>query len=259
MIDSHCHLAYEGIFENLDEKLRVAKFSGVDYFLTVGTDFQTMNKNIEISEKYENVVCSVGIHPHHFNDGYSISEIESKLKNPKVVAIGEVGLDYHYQDETPKADQITLFEEMLSLSKKTDLPYIFHARECFEDIFDIISKYDIKNAVFHCFTDSLENAKKILDRGYYISFSGAITFKKCEELREIAAYVPDDRFLIETDCPYLAPVPYRGKLNEPAYVNLVAECISEVRKCSVEKISKVTDDNFFNLFPKAKFLLEKTI
>ncbi len=254
MIDSHAHLYYKGIVENLAEKIRLAKLVGVDYILTVGTDSNTIPLNIEIAEKYDNVCCSVGIHPHHFKDGYDLELINKYLLHPKVVAIGEVGLDYYYKDETSKEDQIKLLHDMLSLSALSDLPYIFHARDCFEDIFDILKQYNIKNAVFHCYTDSIDNAKKILDLGYYISFSGIITFKNSNELREVAKYVPSNRILIETDCPYLSPVPYRGKTNEPAYVSLIAECIAELKNLSLEDVSIITNRNFFALFPKAEFL-----
>jgi TatD DNase family protein len=256
LVDSHCHLFFDELYKNLDEKLKFAKLLGVNYFLTVGTDSNTMLGNISIANNYKTVVCSVGIHPHHCLEKYSLSDIESHLNNEKVVAIGEVGLDYHYLDSSPKDDQISLFENMLSISSTTDLPYIFHARECYDDVFDIISKYNINSAVFHCYTDSMENAKKILDLGYYISFSGVITFKGSVELRDIVKYVPADRILIETDSPYLAPVPYRGKTNEPAHVSLVAECVAEMRGISVEEVSKFTTDNFFKLFKKGKILLE---
>jgi TatD DNase family protein len=145
---------------------------------------------------------------------------------------------------------------MLSIAKDCELPYIIHARECFEDIFSIISECNLPPSVFHCYTDSLENAKKILDLGHYISFSGVVTFKNSDSLRETAKYVPDDRILIETDCPYLAPVPYRGKPNEPAFVSLVAERIANIRNVPIEKIADLTRANFFNLFPKANLLLD---
>ncbi len=256
MIDSHAHLYYEGIYEHLEEKIRLAKLTGVDYIMTVGTDSNTIPLNIEISEKYKNVCCSVGIHPHHYKDGYDLGTIARQLKHPRVVAVGEVGLDYHYENETPKEDQLKLFRDMLSLGEECNLPYIIHSRDCFEDIFGVMAEYSIPSAVFHCYTDNIDNAKKILDLGYYISFSGIITFKNALDLREIVRYVPSDRILIETDCPYLTPVPYRGKVNEPAYVSLVAECVAGIRETSIEDISEITSRNFFRLFKKAQFLLE---
>ncbi|MDR2666976.1 MAG: TatD family hydrolase [Holosporales bacterium] len=254
MVDSHAHLFFDGIYQDLDNILKSAKQSGVNYILTVSTDSKTIPLNISIAENHDNVCCSVGVHPHHFIDGYDLEELIILSKKTKVVAVGEIGLDYHYQDQTPKSDQIHLFRAMLSIATQCNLPYIIHSRECFDDIFCILSEYKIPSSVFHCYTDSVENAKKILDLGHFISFSGVITFKKSIDLLDVVRYVPDDRFLIETDCPYLAPVPHRGKPNEPAFVNLVAECIAEVRKTSVAHISKITTNNFFNLFQKAKFL-----
>ena len=252
MIDSHAHLYYDGIYENLPERLRFAKLAGVSHVLTVGTDFGTMPTNIEIAESQDNVFCSVGVHPLHSNEPRNLEQLKVWSQKEKVVAIGEVGLDYHYEEDNPRDEQQKLLGDMLSLSSDVNLPYIFHARECYPDIFDIIAEYDIKNAVFHCFTDTIENAKKVLDLGYYISFSGVITFKKSEELREIVKYIPDDRFLIETDSPYLAPVPHRGKQNEPAFVSLVAECVAALRNRTIDEISEITSANFFRLFSKAQ-------
>lgn len=252
MIDSHAHLYFDGIYQNLDERLRLARLVGVKHILTIGTDFGTMPTNIEIAEKHDNVFCSVGVHPMYTQEPRDLELLKKWALKEKVVAIGEVGLDYHYEEGNPREAQKELLRDMLSLSKSVNLPYIFHARECFPDILDIISEYEIKHAVFHCYTDSLENAKKVLDLGYYISFSGVITFKKSEGLREIAKYVPEDRFLIETDSPYLAPVPHRGEVNEPAFVTLVAECVAALRGKTVAEISDTTDANFFNLFSKAK-------
>jgi TatD DNase family protein len=251
LVDSHAHLFYEGIYEALDYKLKFAKLAGVDYILSVGTDSKTMSKNIEIAERFSNVFASVGIHPHHFSDGYDVAELIELSKREKVVAIGEVGLDYHYDDATPRADQITLFRDMLSISEECKLPYIIHSRECFDDIFRIMDEYALLPSVFHCYTDTKENAAKILDRGHYISFTGVITFKKSDELREVVKYVPADKLLIETDCPYLSPVPYRGKPNEPAFVSIVAEYVAQVRGIGIEEIADLTSDNFFRLFQKA--------
>ncbi len=256
MIDSHAHLSYPKIKNNLEEKLKLAKITDVSHIVTISTNVSDMMENIEIANKYENVFASIGIHPSHFDDNYDLNEMAEISKIEKVIGIGEVGLDYHYLDEFPQQSQLKLFRDMLSLSNKIDLPYIFHARECFYDMFDIIAEYPVKSAVFHCYTDNLENVKKILDLGYYISFSGIITFKKSEDLRNIAKYVPKDSFLIETDCPYLTPVPYRGNPNEPAYVSLVAKCIAEIRQTTISEISEITTQNFFRLFSKAKTFME---
>ncbi len=256
LVDSHCHLFYKEIIENLDEKIGNAKAADVNYLLSVSTGSENIKQNLEIAEKYPNVCCSIGVHPHEFAGGYSLEEFKALANHRKVVAIGEVGLDYHYEDSTPREDQLKLFDDMLSLSEHTDLPYIIHARECFPEILDIMKKHERISAVFHCYTDSMENAKKILDMGYFLSFSGLITFKKCDNLRDVLKYVPDDRLLIETDCPYLAPEPFRGKPNEPAYVRFVAEVAAVVRCVSLEKLSEITTNNFFSFFKKSQFLLE---
>ncbi len=258
MIDSHCHLFYDDIFNDLDNKLKFAYSMGVTNFLTVGTDNKHMHQNIDIANKYDNIVCSIGIHPTEYACGYNIEEMKNLIiQHKKIVAVGEVGLDYHYIDLAPKDEQLVLFEKMLQLAKDTNLPIILHCRECFsDDLFSLIKQYS-NNAVFHCFTDSLENAKKVINNGFYLSLTGVVTFKKSQELREVAKYVPDDRLLIETDSPYLAPVPQRGKTNEPGFVRYVAECICEQRKCTLQYLSDITNDNFYRLFPKAKIMLTK--
>lgn len=252
MIDSHCHL-YS--LDNLEEKLQFAQSCGIEYFLSAGADAQHMLQNVQIANMHKNVVCSIGIHPLEYFGQYDIQEMEKlALNEKKIVAIGEVGLDYHYPD-VPKKNQLGLFSKMLQLATNTKLPVILHCRECFNnELFDLINSYKVK-AVFHCFSDSLENAKKIINNNYYISFSGIITFKNCTELREVARYIPDDRILIETDSPFLAPVPMRGKINEPAFVKYVAECLANIKNCSLKYIEEITNNNFFTLFPKAKILL----
>ncbi|MDR1288980.1 MAG: TatD family hydrolase [Holosporales bacterium] len=258
LADSHCHLFFDEIYQELDEKLRLARLADVQYLLSVSTDFGTIERNLEIATKYNGVCCSAGVHPLHSDEIPADRSVSEFLSHDKVVAIGEVGLDYHYGDSPSKSKQISVFEEMLSFSEETDLPYIFHARECFPDVFDVISRFrHVKSGVFHCYTGSMEDAKRIIDDGFYISFSGVVTFSKSHDLREIAKYVPSDKILIETDCPYLAPVPYRGKSNEPAYVSLVADCLAKTREVPVEEIAEITTTNFFNLFPKARFLLEE--
>lgn len=259
IIDSHCHLFYDRIYDRLDEVLENAKTLGVEYFLSAGVNTATMLKNIEIAEKYSNVVCAVGIHPCEYANGYDVDEMKKLvLKHPKIVAIGEVGLEYFY-DDTPRDLQWKLFEEMLQLASDVNLPVILHLRECFsQDLFDILKHFDV-SAVLHCFTDTLENAKKALNDGYYVSFSGIVTFKKSDALREVSKYIPDDRILIETDSPYLTPEPKRKvRVNEPGFVRYVAECVATQRGCSIEHLSEVTTSNFFKLFSKAS-AIRKTV
>jgi TatD DNase family protein len=234
---------------DLEKKLEYANAQGVLYFLSVSTSPENISQNIFISNTHRNVFCSVGIHPCHADDLFDTIEITKYIGEEKVIAIGEVGLDYFY-DNPLKSSQKQLLSKMLELSE--ELPYIFHARDCFPDILEILADHKGKKGVFHCYTGSLENAAKILDMGFYISFSGVITFKNSNEIRNVLRYIPDDRLLVETDSPYLAPVPFRGKTNEPGYVRIVAEKMAEVRETSLEHIAQVTTSNFFNLFNKAK-------
>ncbi|MBQ7524143.1 MAG: TatD family hydrolase [Alphaproteobacteria bacterium] len=257
MIDSHAHLCSDELFPVLDEKLEAARLVGVRNFLTVSSNWDSVSKNVAIAEKYDNIVCSVGVHPLHAREPYDVDELISLCTNEKVVAVGEVGLEYHYVDLMPKAEQLRCLQGMLSVAQKSGLPCILHARECCDDILGLLREYAIKHAVFHCYTDTLNNAKKILDAGFFISFSGIITFKNAGALSEVVKYVPDDRFLVETDCPDLAPVPYRGKVNEPAYVSVVAEHVAALRNVSLEAVDEMTTRNFFSLFPKAAILMKK--
>ncbi|MDR0695892.1 MAG: TatD family hydrolase [Holosporales bacterium] len=254
LVDSHAHLFYEEVYANLAGKLETARRAGVKYILTVCTSSKSMHLNLAIAEQHEGICCSVGIHPTSLKGGYDAKEMIELSKNKKVVAVGEIGLDYHYQDEVPKDIQLHGLDEMLGIASQCELPCIIHARECFDDIFDVMENYPIKPSVFHCYTGTMENAKKILNLGHYVSFSGIVTFNKAAELREVAQYVPDDKILVETDCPYLAPVPHRGKPNEPALVKVVAEYIANLRGVAVEELAEKTYQNFFTVFPKAKFL-----
>lgn len=254
IVDSHCHLVsneHDRQPKDLDTIIKNAKRMDVEYMLAVSTCMSDIEPNIAIASTYENIFCSVGIHPNHSIAPLDMDLISSYLDHKKVVAIGEVGLDYFYN--TPgKDDQKKLLHEMLSLSEQTDLPYIFHARDCFPDIFDILSEYKNMRGVFHCYTGNTKNARIILDKGFYISLSGIITFKNSGDQKEVLRYIPNDRLLIETDSPYLSPVPFRGQTNEPAYVRLVAEKISEEKKMSLEEIAEMTTRNFFTLFHRAR-------
>jgi TatD DNase family protein len=244
IVDSHCHLSVYETEQEIDDCIKRAAANDVKYMLAISTHPDNIEKSIEIAEKYENVYCSIGLHPESFL--YADYDISKFLNKGKVIAIGEVGLDYHH--EYPREQQINLFVNMLELSRISGLPYVIHARECFPDILDMISDYGNVSGVFHCYTDSLENAKRVLDMGFYISFSGVITFKKSNALREVLRYVPNDRLLIETDAPFLAPEPHRGKANEPAYTRFVAERAALEKGISIEELAEMTTNNFFRLF-----------
>jgi TatD DNase family protein len=249
--DSHCHLFYSEYNDCLEEKLKIASLVGVRHFLSIATEASNFEKNLEIANKYDNVYASIGIHPSSKYEESDIAKMKSLIDEPKIVAIGEVGLDYHYKEPSAQ-DQINLFEKMLDLSHYSTLPYVFHARKSYPDILDIIKNFrkDLQG-VFHCYTDTIENVSKVLDEGFYVSFTGVITFKNADYLREIVKFVPLSRMLVETDCPYLAPCPYRGQTNEPAFVSFVVEKIAEIKGLDSEEVSEVTSLNFFDLFKRA--------
>ena len=248
IIDSHAHLES---LEDLEEKITRAKDQKITNIVSISSSVNSSKNTIGIAENYDMVYSSVGIHPHNadqFND-QSINELEKLSKNSKVVAIGETGLDYHYLNST-KDIQIRCFKSHLNLSKKLDLPVIIHVRESDTDLINSIKEECFPGdlGIIHCFSGNYETAKIYLELGFYISFSGIVTFKKAEELRETASKLPIDRILVETDSPYLAPVPYRGKPNEPCNVRYVVEKIAEVRNISFEKAAQQTAENAIRLF-----------
>jgi len=248
IIDSHAHLES---LEDLEEKISRAKDQKITNIVSISSSVNSSKNTIGIAENYDMVYSSVGIHPHNadqFND-QSINELEKLSKNSKVVAIGETGLDYHYLNST-KEIQIRCFKSHLNLSKKLSLPVIIHVRESDTDLINSIKEESFPGdlGIIHCFSGNYETAKIYLELGFYISFSGIVTFKKAEELREAASKLPIDRILVETDSPYLAPVPYRGKPNEPCNVRYVVEKIAEVRNISFEKAAQQTAENAIRLF-----------
>lgn len=258
-IDSHCHLDMlpawvEGLppeehDRDIDAAIARAKAAGVRWILNPGVTWDDFPRVRAIAERYENVFIAAGIHPH---DAESWSEgamprLAELAAHPRVVAIGECGLDYYY-DNAPREKQQRAFREQIRVAKQLDLPLIVHTRDAEADTMRILEEEGATRAVFHCFTGSRELALAALERGYYLSFSGVVTFKKAESLRELAREVPDDRFLIETDAPYLAPPPYRGKRNEPAYVVKIAETLAEVRQAPVEAIAENATRNTIRFF-----------
>lgn len=257
LIDSHCHLdESKYLEEGLEAVLKRAEERGVTRFLTVGTNNAEMGRVIEIAEQFPEVYCSVGTHPHHAEDLEERITRENLLKfaaHEKVVAIGEAGLDYFYENSNREA-QKECFAEQIEVCLETDMPLIIHTRDAEEDTLNIlksVGKGKLRGVV-HCFSGGMDLAKAALDMGLYISFSGIITFKKADEIREVVKYTPMDRILVETDCPYLAPVPHRGKTNEPAFVTHNAMKISEIKECMIDEVWEATTNNFFTLFNKAK-------
>jgi TatD DNase family protein len=234
LIDSHAHLVS---LENLPEVLQRAQENNINKIVSISSDIPSTEATISLAEEYDYIFEEVLIRIDHF------------AENDKVVAIGETGLDYFYMN-SEKEIQINSFSEQIRLGKKHDLPIIIHVRDAHEDMIEILSKESMPDTpgVIHCFTGDYDTAKKYLDLGFYISFSGIVTYKRSEELREAAKKIPKDKILIETDSPYLAPVPHRGKPNEPSYVKHVAETISDVRGISFDEIAEITKANAEKLF-----------
>jgi TatD DNase family protein len=250
-IDTHAHLFYSNFEGEVDQVIKRAQESGVDYIIVPATDLTTAKQVIEMTEKYDMVYGAVGVHPHETNewDSSFINEIESLASHKKIVAIGEIGLDYYY-DYSPKEKQIEAFKTQIDLALKLDLPIVVHNRDSNEDMMKIISSYcgSGLKAQFHCFNGSMEDAIELMHMGYMISFTGNITFKKADQLREILKSIRIDQLLIETDSPFLTPEPNRGKRNEPSYVKYVAETLAEVHGISLEEVGRITSFNAFRLF-----------
>ena len=259
-IDSHCHLNHEN-FEGLTppELVARANAAGVNGILTVNVKIASEFEAIlEIAKAHERVWCSVGTHPHHADEADERVITQAELvglanSDPKVVAIGESGLDYYY-DTAPVEAQKESFRKHIRACIETDLPLIVHARDADDDIMNIIREEGAGTAlkgVMHCFSSGAAMAEDALDFGFYLSFSGIVSFKNAQNLRDIASRVPMDRLLVETDSPYLAPVPYRGKLNEPSYVVHTAEVLAGVSDVRLEMLAKHTSENFYRLFDRA--------
>jgi len=254
VVDSHCHLDYEGLAERLPEVLGNAEAAGVGLMVSIGTQVRKFEKLLRIAEDNANVFCTVGTHPHHAHEelDVTVAELVALAKHPKVVGIGEAGLDYHY-DLSPRAAQAQGFRTHIAAARETGLPLVIHAREADADVAGILEEEMKQGAfkpLFHCFTSSFELAQRGLALGAYVSFSGILTYKSAENLRAVAVEVPMDKLLVETDSPYLAPVPYRGKSNEPAFVIKTLEQLASVKGVTPEAMARATNDNFFRLFSK---------
>ena len=255
IIDSHCHLTYEPMSSSLEETIKRANKDGVEFLLTISTEDKSFGDILNILDKYKCVYGSYGIHPHEAKQhkGIKFENIIDKVKqNKKIIGIGETGLDFYY-NHSEKKDQIESFLEHIEASQKTNLPIIVHTRSAEGETFEILQKAVKKNnlkILIHCFTGSKDFAFKLLDIGAYISASGVVTFKKSQDLADTFKEIPLNRLLVETDSPYLAPEPLRGKPNEPSYIIHTVKFLSELKKVSIENISESTSKNFFNLFGK---------
>jgi TatD DNase family protein len=255
IVDSHCHLDFPDFADDLDAIVARAADAGVGRIVTISTRVRRLEGLLAIAERFPNVYCSVGTHPHHADeeDGISADELIELTKHPKVIALGEAGLDYFYQNGSPEA-QKRGFRAHIAAARATGLPLVIHTREADDDCGRILEDEASQGsfrAVLHCYTGGRELAMKAIALGFSISFTGILTFKKSEALRELAAELPADRIMVETDAPYLAPGKLRGKRNEPSYVVEVAKVLAETRGVSLEEISRLTTANFFRLFSKA--------
>ena len=254
IIDSHCHLDYEPLINNIDQILLNAKKNDIAKLLTIGTSLESSKKVLDIINKYSNVYGAIGIHPNSTTGNLEKLDdiLALKNNNKKVIAFGETGLDYFYK-RSEKNDQIFAFEKHIEFSIAENVPVIIHTRDADDDTISIIKKYYKKtNFLIHCFTGTLDFAKKLLDLNCIISFSGIITFKKSNNLRDVVKYVPLEKMLIETDSPYLSPDPFRGKSNEPANVKIVAETIASIKQISFGEVASSTTANFENFFLNEK-------
>jgi TatD DNase family protein len=254
LVDSHCHLDFPDFASDLDSIVTRAAAAGIGRMVTISTRVRRLSGLLAIADKYDNVYCSVGTHPHHADeeDGIGADELVALTRHPKIVALGEAGLDYFYDNGSPEA-QARGFRTHIAAARATGLPLVIHTREADGDCGRILEEEAAKGAfraVLHCYTGGHELAMKAIALGLSISFTGILTFKKSESLRALAAELPADRIMVETDAPYLAPGKFRGKRNEPAYVVEVARVLAEARGVSLDEIARQTTDNFFRLFSK---------
>lgn len=253
-VDSHCHLNFPDLAKDLDLHLAQMLENKVSHALCVGVDLENLPQIFALAEEHENLFASVGVHPsHEEGEEPSLERLLELTQWPKVVAIGETGLDYYWHKDKPEW-QRERFRTHIRAACATGLPLIIHTRESAADTLQILREEGAERVggVMHCFTESWEVAEQALALGFYISFSGIVTFKTAQELKEVAKRVPLDRLLIETDAPYLAPVPFRGKMNHPALVKHVAEHIADLRGMPIAELAAATSDNFFRLFARAR-------
>ncbi|NMD09256.1 MAG: TatD family hydrolase [Phyllobacteriaceae bacterium] len=254
VVDSHCHLDFEGMDENLPGILARAEEAGVGLMLSISSRVSKFANLLRIAEENPNVFCTVGTHPHNAHEELDVpvSELVRLTRHPKVVGIGEAGLDYHY-DLSPREAQMKGFRNHIAAARETGLPLVIHTREAEDDTARVLEEEMAKGhfkAVLHCFTSQDWLAKKGVELGLCVSFSGILTYKTAQNLRDTARDLPESNILVETDSPYLAPVPHRGKSNEPAFVVRTLATLAETRGVPVEHMAKTTSDNFFRLFDK---------
>jgi len=264
LVDSHCHLDFPDFEAERDAVIGRAREAGVGLMVTISTRVRQFDRIRAIAEAYENVFCTIGTHPHNAEEeaGIPASElVKIATSHPKVVGIGEAGLDYFY-DKAPRDLQAQGFRAHIEAARETRLPLVIHARQADEDVIRILEEETGKGAfpfILHCFSSGPELARRGVELGGHVSFSGILTFKNSQEIRDIAKTVPTDRLLVETDAPYLAPVPFRGKRNEPAFVAKTAAVLADTIGVTAEEIARITTENFFRLFTKVPRELAREI
>ncbi|MGP0565093.1 MULTISPECIES: YchF/TatD family DNA exonuclease [unclassified Nitrospina] len=254
IIDTHAHMDMTDFDADRDEMIQRAVESGVKYIVNIGCDIPSSKRSVELTEEHDFIYAAVGIHPHDVKDIDEDTYLELKelLQHPRVIAVGETGLDY-FKNYSPHDLQREHFRKHIELAREHRKPLVIHTRDAKEDTIAILSEYypddpNARSGIFHCFTGDQELAEAALAMGFYISFSGVVTFKNAEELRAVARTIPADRLFVETDCPYMAPVPMRGKRNEPAFVNHTADFLAELRGTSVQDLHRTVELNFFDLY-----------
>lgn len=251
LFDTHAHYNDNQYDKDRSEAIKRARESGVEYIITVSSDVASSVENITLAQNYDFFYAAIGVHPHNIIDlnNNIISALTDFASYPKVVAIGEIGLDYFY-DNTPREAQKIWFAKQITLARNLKLPIIVHDRDAHEDTMSILKSENAKDVggVLHCYSGSVEMAKEVLNQNFMISIAGTVTFKNANKLLDVVRYVPDDMLLIETDCPYLAPEPLRGKRNESANIKLIAEKIAKIKGKSLEYIEKITTSNAKRLF-----------
>ena len=257
LIDSHCHLDFDGLSNRLPEVLAAMEASDVGGCMTIGVTLEEAPQVLAIAAAYEQVFASVGVHPEYADHQEpDVETLCALAQHPKVLAIGETGLDYHWHKDQPEW-QRERFRVHIRAAKVLNKPLVIHTREAAEDTLAILKEEgaDTVGGILHCFTESLAVAEQAIDLGFYISISGIVSFKNAAQVHEVARSIPLDRLLVETDSPYLAPVPYRGKPNEPAYVRHVAEAIANLRQISYAEVATASSRNFLTLFPSSAAVL----
>ena len=251
LVDSHAHLDGRQFSDDLDETINRATANGISHILTIGCDMESSACSVSIADKYEHIFAAVGVHPHDATEigAESLTRLRSMLAHPKVVALGEIGLDF-FRDRSPRDIQRSAFRKQIQLAKEVGKPIIVHDRDAHDEVIQILREENAAEVggVLHCFSGDLTMAEQCLELGFYLSFTGTITYPKNQEIREVIKSIPADRMLVETDCPYLSPQKFRGKRNEPAYVRYTAEKMAEIKGLSIEDIARITSRNCHNLF-----------